>query len=191
MSKREAPTPSPAAKRPRTGFAKGDAPSMNVNGALCKEFEHLPLLEIRGRPPFVIQGISENMSSRLARFGIKTVENLARWSAFTLSRAVVRMAALEEAGKRSPDSAQNVARAVHTRFEGKSLAELATESPTALVSVPPDTAEHLKALNIDTIQKLATWKFAEVAESLYILSHFEATEEEMKNDFRSPLTGGM
>eukprot|EP00756_Hemistasia_phaeocysticola_P018366 Hpha_TRINITY_DN15588_c0_g3::TRINITY_DN15588_c0_g3_i1::g.108744::m.108744 len=181
----------PGAKRQRVSVPRGESSTINVNKAVMKQDEPRALSHIKAASPASLQGLTQAHATVLEKFGIITIEQLGTWNAYQICRAIVTLASFEEPGKRPTASEQNINRAVHSEHEGKSLQELVTQPLSALVCLPKSIDKEGAKLGLTTIQSLADWKYAKLAEALTRLSHYEATKLEIENDYRSHLTGGL
>ncbi len=69
--------------------------AININNAVIKEWENKTLKEIAAAPVHALQGISEEMASKLAEVGIKTVADLGNWKYAQWARAITTLAERE------------------------------------------------------------------------------------------------
>lgn len=70
---------------------------MNINNALDKEYEKLPLKELVNAPVAALQGVSEADAEKLkAAFNVKTIKDLANLKYVKWAQAIVTLADTEE-----------------------------------------------------------------------------------------------
>ena len=167
MSKREADSATPDAKQAKV------AHTMNINHCVDKAFENKTLKEIAKAKVSAIEGVGEKLEEMLSAMHCDTIEQLANWKFFKVARAIVALAATEEAGKRPADSSLNINHILDKDYEHKSLKELVDAPPSALQGLADWTDSVLKVAHITTIGKLAEFKYALWAESIVELAKFE------------------
>lgn len=109
----------------------------------------------------------------LDSFNIKTIEDLGRWKFFLIARSIVKLAEVEEKGKRPVDSKANINRALDKEHEKKSFTQIAKENVSALQGLAPWSDSVLKPLQAGKISQLGVWKYALWAEAFTQLAAFE------------------
>mmetsp|Transcript_43990 Transcript_43990/g.61834 ORF Transcript_43990/g.61834 Transcript_43990/m.61834 type:complete len:184 (+) Transcript_43990:10-561(+) len=160
----------PASKRAKPSY------TLNANFALDKVHETKPLHEIIKLPPSALQGLADRADQMLKKFKITTIEELAHWKFYEISKAIVVLATVEEDGKRCGESEMNLNAALDKDFETKSFKEIAKSSPSCLSGLADWVDSTLKDFHIKTVADLATWKYCVWAEALVAASHFENTD---------------
>ena len=161
-------TPQSASKKTKT-----EEYALNFNKALDKEHENKSFSEIIKLPPSALQGLGDRADEMLKSFNIKTIEDLGKWKFFLIARSIVKLAEVEEKGKRPSDSRANINRALDAAHEKKSFTQIAKEPASALQGLAPWADSVLKPLGAGKISQLGSWKFALWAEAFTQLAAYE------------------
>lgn len=148
--------------------------SFNLNNALDKEFENKTLKEVLKLRPSALQGLSPSADPFFAKLKIHTIEDLGHWKLYKISCALVDLADLEEAGKRSTANVSNLNLAFDKDCWGLSLHELCDKPPHAIRGIAPWVDDELgEYKNIKTLRGVAGWKFPRIAQQICTLAEFE------------------
>ncbi|CAK9032026.1 Uncharacterized protein SCF082_LOCUS19894 [Durusdinium trenchii] len=107
--------------------------------------------------------------------GVKTVRELANWKFGKWARSIVTLAKFEKEGARPADCMLNIDMALDKEHEGKSFTELLALPVSALQGLTEKADACLKHHHVDTIEKLGSWKFFAIAESMVDLVDTEET----------------
>eukprot|EP00168_Porphyra_purpurea_P016869 TRINITY_DN560_c0_g1_i6.p5 TRINITY_DN560_c0_g1~~TRINITY_DN560_c0_g1_i6.p5 ORF type:complete len:114 (+),score=58.13 TRINITY_DN560_c0_g1_i6:622-963(+) len=90
--------------------------------------------------------------------------------------AIVALADIEETGAREAPCILNIDKAVTEEFEAKSFKEIVDAPVTALQGVGESAAEALAIHHVDTVRKLASFKYCAWATALVTLADAENTQ---------------
>uniref|UniRef100_A0A7S1SA98 Uncharacterized protein n=1 Tax=Alexandrium catenella TaxID=2925 RepID=A0A7S1SA98_ALECA len=150
--------------------------TLNINGAIDKEYEGSSFKDIAAAPTSALQGIAEKGRVVLRKLGIKTVRDLGTWKFYKISKAIAGLSALEEPGKREEGAFMNVNKAVDKKHETSSFQEMVKLPPSALQGLAEWVDIELASVHIKTIGQLGEWKFARWAEWIVDLAEFEAAD---------------
>ena len=71
--------------------------SLNANKALDKEHEGKSIAEILKLPPSALSGIAEHSDAELAKFKVKTIEDLGKWKFAIAANSIATLAEMESA----------------------------------------------------------------------------------------------
>jgi hypothetical protein len=151
----------PAEKQGPSKKAKAAAPDanayqLNFNKALDKEHEGKTFNEIIKLPPSALQGLAGKADKMLAHFKINTIEDLGKWKYFHTARAIVRLAEVEEKGKRPAGSKANINKALDKAHEKKSFTQIAKEPVSALQGLAEWADDTLKPLQAGKISQVSS-----------------------------------
>jgi len=146
---------------------------MNINKCVDKAHEGKSLKEIIKLPPSALQGLGNSADEMFAHFKITTIEDMAKWKFFRISRAIVALSGTEEKGKRAETSKININAALDKKWEEKPLKEIIKAPVSALQGLAKWADETLKG---KTIKSLGEWKYFLWAEALVELAAVESDE---------------
>eukprot|EP00411_Alexandrium_monilatum_P041628 CAMPEP_0175389768 /NCGR_PEP_ID=MMETSP0095-20121207/31061_1 /TAXON_ID=311494 /ORGANISM="Alexandrium monilatum, Strain CCMP3105" /LENGTH=315 /DNA_ID=CAMNT_0016688293 /DNA_START=17 /DNA_END=964 /DNA_ORIENTATION=- len=175
----EAPTPEKKEKAdtPPKKKAKVDPVyTLNINGAVDKEFEGSSFKDIAAAPTSALQGIADKGRAVLRKFGVKTIRDLGTWKYYKIAKAIVGLSALEEKGKREEGAGMNINKALVKKHEVDALQDIVKLPPSALQGLAEWTDLELASLHIKTIGQLGEWKFAKWSEWIVDLAEFESKD---------------
>jgi predicted flap endonuclease-1-like 5' DNA nuclease len=154
-------------KKQKTGFA------MNLNRAVDKEWEGTCFRDVLKAPPHTLQGLAPRSDEVLAKFGVKSVEDLANWKFYHICKMIVTLAAVEDEDAREAKAKFNVNNALDKNKEHKSFTELCKESTAAVQGIGPTLAKELEHLRVKTVEDLGTWKYCKWAEAIKTGAQYE------------------
>uniref|UniRef100_A0A7S4N647 Uncharacterized protein n=1 Tax=Odontella aurita TaxID=265563 RepID=A0A7S4N647_9STRA len=150
--------------------------TLNVDGALMKDSEGRPFSDILADDVSVIQGIGPNARSAMEALGIRTVEDLATYNYFLISRSIATLAETEKAepGGRPEASEMNVDRAVDKPYRAKTFSEITDAPVAALYGLSEEKGAMMaETMGVKTVGDLAKLKYCRWAESIFLLSKYE------------------
>ncbi|KAA8491555.1 hypothetical protein FVE85_2570 [Porphyridium purpureum] len=149
----------PAAKKARVDeYADWmGAYKMNLSEVLVKDCEGKSLHEIADGPLHALQGITERADDMMEILGVKTVREFGNWKYAKWASAIKLLSELEREGKR-PD-----------------LLPANADKWSIWLRGNPKADELLGSHHIDTIDKLATWKYILWARAISDLVDVEET----------------
>mmetsp|Transcript_137044 Transcript_137044/g.382122 ORF Transcript_137044/g.382122 Transcript_137044/m.382122 type:complete len:312 (-) Transcript_137044:48-983(-) len=169
--------PTKAVGEPAKKRAKVDPVySLNINGAVDKEFEGSSLRVIAAAPTSALQGIAERGRLVLRKLGMKTIRDLGTWKYYKIAKAIVGLAALEARGRREEGSGMNINKALVKKHETDALQDILKLPPSALQGLAEWTDVELASLHITTIAALGEWKFAKWSEWIADLAEYESVD---------------
>jgi predicted flap endonuclease-1-like 5' DNA nuclease len=154
-------------KKQKTGFA------MNLNRAVDKEWEGTCFRDVLKAPPHTLQGLAPRSDEVLAKFGIKTVEDLANWKFYHICKMIVTLAAVEDEDAREAKAKFNVNNALDKNKEAKSFNALLKDSTASVQGIGPALAGELEKLRVKTVEDLGTWKYCKWAEAIKTGAEYE------------------
>eukprot|EP01060_Flectonema_neradi_P035660 TRINITY_DN6623_c0_g4_i1.p1 TRINITY_DN6623_c0_g4~~TRINITY_DN6623_c0_g4_i1.p1 ORF type:complete len:193 (+),score=9.43 TRINITY_DN6623_c0_g4_i1:53-631(+) len=149
------------------------ATKLNISDAVQKGGKRANFHSLLRHKPSILTGIDESDCDVLRRYGIATVEDLARWEVYRLAHSICIMAQTERTSGGHEDSTMNLIRAVDVQHESKSLRSLCNEPLASLVAVGPRVNEDFKRFGIETIGQLGRWKPAQWAAAIADLALYE------------------
>lgn len=147
--------------------------TLNFNKAVDKAHESSSLRELVDAPVSAIEGVGPKTEEMLVSMHIKTISQLAHWKFYRAAKAIVTLAALEEAGGRADDAKSNIDQILDKEFESKTFKEIAAAPVSALQGLAEWVDKALAPAHIKTIADLAAWKHAATAEAIVALAEFE------------------
>jgi len=150
--------------------------TMNVNGALDADVRKDNLHGIADRPISSLLGLGERATTMFKEFNVSTIRDLSEWSLYKKASAIATLANIEEAGAREAPCILNIDGAVTEEYEVKSLKEIVDAPVTALQGVGESAAEALAIHHVDTVRKLAEFKYCAWATALITLAEAENTK---------------
>lgn len=150
--------------------------TMNVNGALDAGVRKENLHTIVDRPVAALNGLGERATTMFTELNVKTIRDLGEWPLYKKALAIATLAEVEEEGARTSPCILNIDEAVVEAYEAKSLKEILDAPVTALQGVGESAAEALGIHHVDTVRKLAEFKYCAWASALLTLSESENTQ---------------
>lgn len=171
----------PLAKKTKLADGEAAAPAvtgweghaMNIAEAVMVADEGDSFAKLAGKPVSTLQGLSDRGERLLEEFDIETVADLANFKFYLVAKALVTLAPMEREGKRPAGSVMNIDKAVTSEYEAKSLADIVESPVAALEGISAKGAALLEELDVKTVGKLGSWKFAEWAAAIVALQEFE------------------
>uniref|UniRef100_A0A7S1D6K2 Uncharacterized protein n=1 Tax=Cyclophora tenuis TaxID=216820 RepID=A0A7S1D6K2_CYCTE len=160
----------PAKKAKPTGW---EDHKLNISEAVMKADEGKFLSELSKAPISTIQGIGPKSETILTAMGLKTVEDLATYKFFLMSRALATLAETEVKDDRPSGSVMNVDKAVDKEYEPKTLTEIVEAPISALEGLTENAEELLKEFGVKSVGDLATWKYCRWAEAIVEAAKYE------------------
>jgi predicted flap endonuclease-1-like 5' DNA nuclease len=152
--------------------------TFNINNALKKGDEGLPLRTLVEQHVTTLQGIGPVHTQDLESLGLRTIGQLADYKFFHLARSIAVLSETEEDGERADGSAMNLFKGVDKEHQSLSLKELVNTPVHVLKGIHPDTGgAALNSLGVKTVGDLAQFKYCRWAEAIVVASKFEADEE--------------
>lgn len=146
---------------------------MNINNAMDKAWEGETLSNMAQAPISALQGLAEWTDTEFAKLGLSSIYELGTWKYFLWARALCKLSETEIPDKREVDSRMNVNNALDKAHEGKHLKDVMKLPPSALQGLAEWVDEPLAKLHVKTIQQLGTWKFAEWANAMAVMTPLE------------------
>jgi hypothetical protein len=104
---------------------------------------------------------------------LKTIQQLADYKFFHLSRSIVTLSKVEEDGGRLDETLMNIDKGLDKAFETKPFKELIDQPVHILQGISPKAGETLASLGVKTVQDLASFKYCQLAESIVVAAKFE------------------
>jgi len=148
--------------------------TLNINGALDKAHENKPLREVIKLPPSALQGLAEKADEIFARYGMKTIEDMANWKFYNYAVAINDLTKYEHKGERDASSRQNITKAVDQEHLKSSLKDLVKAPLSAFKGLTKEANEHFSPLGAcRTIGELAKWKYFNMAAAITQLAACE------------------
>ena len=158
-------------------FASLDNHRLNINFAVKKPEEGLAFSELKDHPAMTLQGIGPKHSEQLQQLGLKTIQQLADYKFYHLSKAIQTLAQTEEAGNRSETSKMNLNKGLDKEFEQYPLQDLLEQPIHALQGLTPKSGEIFQQLGVKNIKDLANFKYCQWAEAIVTAAKFEEKVE--------------
>mmetsp|Transcript_21978 Transcript_21978/g.32463 ORF Transcript_21978/g.32463 Transcript_21978/m.32463 type:complete len:184 (+) Transcript_21978:123-674(+) len=152
--------------------------TMNISEAVMKADEGSFLTSLSTSSVETLQGIGPKSDAVLEALNVNTVEHLATYKYFLISRAIVALAETETEGGRPAGSTMNIDKAVDKEFESKSLKEIAEAPTSALQGLSEKARTLFEELHVKTIKDLANFKYCRIAEAIVQAAKFEETKTE-------------
>jgi hypothetical protein len=118
-------------RRPTAHRLVVTAAGFNINKALDKAHESKLFKDVIKLPPSALQGLTPEADATLSDLKIHTIEDLSKWKFFRAAKAIVHLAAVEEAGQDGVHKA-NINKILKKDYEGKHLSDLAAAPVAAL-----------------------------------------------------------
>jgi hypothetical protein len=146
---------------------------LNINHALKKADEGQYFHDLIKGPVSTLQGIGPKHLAQLETLGFKTVEQLAEYKFFHLSRCLMTLAKTEEPGQRSDASVMNINKGLDKDYENMSLQEIVDLPVYALQGISESKGELWASLGVKTMSDLAEFKYCKWAEALVVAAKFE------------------
>jgi len=131
------------------------------------------LSQIIKLPPSALEGLADKADGMLAAFKITTIEELANWKFYKISKSIAILAGTEEKGKRLEGSKANINAALDKEYEHASFKDMLKAKVSALQGLAEWADNTLAPLHVKTINDLARWKYAEWASALVELAKYE------------------
>lgn len=150
--------------------------TMNVNAAVDANVRKDNLHDIVNRPVAALNGLGTRATTMFSELNVATVRDLGEWSLYKKAVAIKTLADVEEEGARASPCILNIDEAVVEAYEAKSFKEILDAPLTALQGVGEGAAEALAIHHVDTVRKLAEFKFCAWASALLTLSASENTQ---------------
>lgn len=157
--------------------------TMNINEAIVVSNETKYLTEMVEMDASALQGIGPKAVGHLKNLGITTIRDLANWKYQKWAEAIVTMAATENhEGDQHEDrrvgSKMNLNHGLDKEFETKSLREVCSAPSTCLQGLADSKIADLEFLHIETVEKLAAFKYSKWAKAMLVLAELENTDLE-------------
>mmetsp|Transcript_39151 Transcript_39151/g.58186 ORF Transcript_39151/g.58186 Transcript_39151/m.58186 type:complete len:184 (-) Transcript_39151:253-804(-) len=149
---------------------------LNISEAVMKADEGRFLTDIAKDPIRTLQGIGPKADSVLKEMNLKTIEDLATYKYFLMSRALVTLSETEVAGDRPTTSTMNVDKAVDKDMEAKSLKDICAAPTEALEGLAEKARVLLEELGVKTVGDLANFKYCRWAEAIIEAAKYEETK---------------
>lgn len=146
---------------------------MNINFAIIKAEEGKPFSELKDHPVETLQGIGPVHSEWLEQLGIKTIQQMADYKFYHLSKAISTLAQKEEPGSRIETSQLNLNKGLDKEFEPYALLDLLEQPVHALSGLTPKAGETFASLGVKNIGDLANFKYCQWAEAIATAAKFE------------------
>ena len=163
-----------AARALTTASTHAESATLNINGALKKEYEVKPLRVLVEQDAGIIQGIGPVHLNALNELGIKTIRDLADYKFYHRARAIVNLVDAEEANARLPEATMNLNKLLMKEFEAKSLSDIAQAPVMALEGITQEKARTLELqFDVITVTDLASMRYCRWAESMVRLAPLE------------------
>lgn len=171
----------PAAKKakvdePAPGLTELPNYTMNVNEAIDADVRKENLHAIVERPVAALNGLGERATTMFSEMNVTTIRDLGEWSLYKKALAIKTLADVEVEGARASPCILNIDEAVVEAYEAKSFKEILDAPVTALQGVGESAAEALAIHHVDTVRKLADFKYCAWASALLTLSASENTK---------------
>lgn len=160
---------------------------MNINGAIDADARKENLHTIVDRPVAVLNGLGERATTMMKELNITTVRDLAGWSLYKMASAIAALAEVEEEGGRASPCIMNIDGAVVQAYEAKSLKEILDSPVEALLGVGEGAAAALAIHHVDTVRKLAEFKYCVWATALVTLAELENTKSDAEKTLKTQL----
>jgi predicted flap endonuclease-1-like 5' DNA nuclease len=146
---------------------------LNIGKAVKKSDERQSFRSLTKQPVETLQGIGPKHAEELKSLNLKTIQHLADYKFFHLSRSIVTLSKVEEDNGRLDSTLMNIDRGLDKEFETKSFKELIDQPVHILQGITPKAGETLASLGVKTVQDLASFKYCQWAESIAVAAKFE------------------
>jgi hypothetical protein len=172
----------PPAKRARSGW---EDLTLNINHALVMEAKGCYFSTLVESEVNVLKGVDDHplhadiLSKELE---CPTIADLARYKFYHMAKMIATLADFEVAEGRPTNSVMNLDNALTKEYEHSSLREIADAPIDALQGLSEDAAKSFKALGVETVRDLGTFKYCRLAEAIVEATKYEEilTEKERK-----------
>lgn len=161
---------------PAPGLTELPNYTMNVNEAIDADVRKENLHAIVERPVAALNGLGERATTMFSEMNVTTIRDLGEWSLYKKALAIKTLADVEVEGARASPCILNIDEAVVEAYEAKSFKEILDAPVTALQGVGESAAEALAIHHVDTVRKLADFKYCAWASALLTLSASENTK---------------
>eukprot|EP00526_Cylindrotheca_closterium_P022866 CAMPEP_0113643018 /NCGR_PEP_ID=MMETSP0017_2-20120614/22606_1 /TAXON_ID=2856 /ORGANISM="Cylindrotheca closterium" /LENGTH=175 /DNA_ID=CAMNT_0000554485 /DNA_START=86 /DNA_END=613 /DNA_ORIENTATION=- /assembly_acc=CAM_ASM_000147 len=154
-------------------FSSAADHQLNINFAIIKAEEGKSFSELKDHPVLTLQGIGPKHSEELEQLGMKTIQQMADYKFYHLSKAIATLAPTEETGNRIETSQLNLNRGLIKEFEPYALQDLLEQPVHALQGLTPKAGERFASLGVKNVGDLANFKYCRWAEAIVTAAKFE------------------